>query len=68
MADSLPTVGDLFKAKSVIDSEVNATVEAYLAKPETDAYPIADDYMLDPGAAVRSCSRGPRRRERKARR
>lgn len=47
-----PTVGELFKAKAVTDDQVNAAVDAYLAKPETDAHPIADGYVLDLGAAV----------------
>ena len=52
MADSSPTVGELFKAKTVTDEHVNAAVDAYLAKPETDAHPIADGYVLDLVAAV----------------
>ncbi|CAO4140615.1 hypothetical protein LPLAFNJD_LOCUS736 [Methylorubrum aminovorans] len=52
MADSSPTVGELFKAKVVTDEQVNAAVEAYLAKPETNAHPIADGYVLDLAAAV----------------
>ncbi|MDV2987915.1 UNVERIFIED_CONTAM: hypothetical protein Q9R58_26780 [Methylobacteriaceae bacterium AG10] len=52
MADSSPTVGDLFKAKAVTASEVSAAVKAYLAKPETDAHPIAEGYVLDLGAAI----------------
>ncbi|GAA0278117.1 hypothetical protein LNAOJCKE_4530 [Methylorubrum aminovorans] len=52
MPDLNPTVGELFKAKAVTDDEVNAAVEAYLAKPETDAHPIADGYSLDLAAAV----------------
>ena len=52
MADPNPTVGELFKAKAVTDKQVNAAVEAYFAKPETDAYPIADGYVLDLAAAI----------------
>lgn len=52
MADTSSTVGDLFKAKAVTDEQVNAAVEAYFAKPETDAHAIADGYMLDLGSAV----------------
>ncbi|KAB7782444.1 hypothetical protein [Methylorubrum populi] len=52
MADSSPTVGELFKAKAVTDEQVNAAVDAYLAKPETDSHPIADGYSLDLAAAV----------------
>ncbi|QIJ76170.1 hypothetical protein GU700_17170 [Methylobacterium sp. NI91] len=52
MPDPNPTVGELFKAKAVTDEQVNAAVEAYLVKPETDAHLIADGYVLDLGAAV----------------
>ncbi|CAO4186240.1 hypothetical protein CLBKND_04929 [Methylorubrum aminovorans] len=52
MADPNPTVGELFKAKAVTDDEVNAAVDAYLAKPETDAHTIADGYALDLAAAI----------------
>lgn len=53
MPDPNPTVGELFKAKAVTDEQVNAALEAYLAKPETDdAHPIADGYVLDLAAAV----------------
>lgn len=52
MADSSPTIGELFKAKAVTDEQVNAAVDAYLAKPETDAHPITDGYSLDLAAAV----------------
>jgi hypothetical protein len=52
MADSSPTVGELFKAKAVTDDEVNALVAAYLADPEPGAHPIADGYSLDLAAAV----------------
>ena len=50
--DPSPTVGELFKAKAVTDEQVNAAVEAYLANPEADAYPIAEGYSLDLSAAV----------------
>lgn len=31
---------------------MNAAVEAYLAAPEIDAHPIADDYSLNLAAAI----------------
>ena len=52
MADPSPTVGELFKAKAVIDEQVNAAVAAYQADPDTAAHPIADGYTLDLAAAV----------------
>jgi hypothetical protein len=47
MADSSPTVGELFKAKAVTDEQVNAAVDAYQADPLANALPIADGYSLD---------------------
>ncbi|MGW5960199.1 hypothetical protein [Methylorubrum thiocyanatum] len=47
MADPNPTVGELFKAKAVTDEQVNAAVDAYLARPHTAAYPITDGYALN---------------------
>jgi hypothetical protein len=52
MADSSPTVGELFKAKAVTDDEVNAAVEAYLTDLEAGIFPIAAGYVVDVDAAV----------------
>ncbi|WP_437871491.1 hypothetical protein ACSD7O_24635 [Methylorubrum extorquens] len=52
MADSSPTVGELFKAKAVTDEQMNAAVEAYLSDPQAGVHPIADGYSLDLTAAV----------------
>jgi S-adenosylhomocysteine hydrolase len=52
MADSSPTDGELFKAKTVTDDEVNAAVDAYHADPASTAHLIADGYSLDLAAAV----------------
>ena len=54
MADSLPTTGDLFKAKAITSDEVDAAVDAVLAKPEIGAYPIGGGYLLDLGAATKA--------------
>lgn len=42
MPDLDLTVGELFKAKAITDEQVKASVDAYLAKPEANAHPIAD--------------------------
>lgn len=47
MADSSLTVGELFKAKAVTDEQVNAAVNANLAKSKVDAHPMAGRYSLD---------------------
>ncbi|CAO4192382.1 hypothetical protein [Methylorubrum extorquens] len=52
MADSSPTVGELFKAKAVTDEQVNAAVEVYLSDLEAGIFPIADGYVVDVDAAV----------------
>ncbi|UYW26619.1 hypothetical protein OKC48_25775 [Methylorubrum extorquens] len=52
MPDPTPTVGELFKAKSVTDDEVNAAVDAYLTDLEAGIFPIADGYVVDVDAAV----------------
>ena len=45
-------MGELFKAKAVTDDDMNAAVEAYLAKPKTGAHLSADGCSLDLAAAV----------------
>ncbi|KQQ20248.1 hypothetical protein [Methylorubrum extorquens] len=52
MVDPNFTVGELFKAKAVIDEQVNAAVKVYLADPSATAHSIAGGYSLDLAAAV----------------
>ena len=47
-----PTTGELFKAKAILDDEVNVAVDAYLATPDMGPFPIAKGYRLDVAAAV----------------
>ena len=49
-----PTTGDLFKAKAITSDEVDAAVDAVLAKPEIGAYPIGGGYLLDLGVATKA--------------
>ena len=51
MADQ-KTTADLRKAAEITDDEINAAVDAVLAKPETGSYPIGGGYMLDLASAV----------------
>ena len=51
MADQ-KTTGDLRKAAEITDDEINAAVDAVLAKPKTGQYPIGGGYLLDLAAAV----------------
>ncbi|GJD87444.1 MULTISPECIES: hypothetical protein [Methylobacterium] len=50
MADQ-KTTGTLRKAAEITDDEINAAVDAVLAKPKTASYPIGG-YLLDLAAAV----------------
>ena len=54
MADSSPTVGELFKAKAVTDEQVGALVDAVLAWKFEDRSELAEGYMLDVAAAVKA--------------
>jgi hypothetical protein len=47
-----PTIGDLFKQTFVLDADVRAAVDAYMADAETGVFPIGEGYGLDLGAAV----------------
>jgi hypothetical protein len=52
MADSSPTIGELFRAKAVTGEQVSALVEAYLEDREAGRRAIADGYVVDLSAAV----------------
>ena len=54
MADSNPTTGDLFKAKTLAEEDVVAAVEAFMADPTTTAFLFGDGYRIDLAEAVRS--------------
>ncbi len=51
MADQ-KTTGTLRKAAEITDDEINAAVDAVLAKPKTASYPIGGGHLLDLAAAV----------------
>lgn len=52
MSGTDATVGELFKARTVTDDEVNAAVDAYLADPVASTFTITDGYVVDLDAAV----------------
>ncbi|MGA4555142.1 hypothetical protein [Methylorubrum aminovorans] len=54
MADSSPTVGELFKAKAVTDEQVSALVDTVLAGQMDERAPIGDEYRVDVAAAVKA--------------
>lgn len=47
-----PTIGDLFKQALVLDADVQAAVNAYMADAETGVFPVGEGYGLDLAAAV----------------
>ena len=49
-----PTTGDLFKAKAITSDEIDAAVDAILARPDVGQYPIGGGYLLDLGAAIQA--------------
>ncbi|GJD79902.1 hypothetical protein [Methylobacterium gregans] len=51
MADQ-KTTADPRKAAEITDDEINAVVDAVLAKPDTGFYPIGGGDLLDLAAAV----------------
>lgn len=57
MADQ--TVGELFKAKAILEADVEAATQAYLADPTTGAHPLGDGFRLDLAAAVGDYKRAP---------
>lgn len=48
------TTGELRKAAEITDDEINAAVDAVLAKPDTGSYPIGGSYVLDLASAVKA--------------
>jgi hypothetical protein len=47
-----PTIGELFKQALILDADVHAAVNAYMADAETGVFPVGEGYGLDLGAAV----------------
>jgi hypothetical protein len=45
-----PTTGDLYKAKAVSSDEIDAAVDAILARPDVGAYPIGGGYLGQAGS------------------
>ena len=53
MADP-QTIGELFKAKLILEAEMAAAVEAYFADPKTAQFVFAGGYSIDLMSAVRA--------------
>ncbi|PXW53459.1 hypothetical protein [Methylobacterium sp. B4] len=54
MADSSPTVGELFKAKVVTHDDLNALVDAVLGGRMEQRAELGEGYTLDVAAAVKA--------------
>jgi hypothetical protein len=54
MADSRATTGDLHKAKTLTEADVQAAVDAFMADPTTTAFLFGDGYRIDLAEAVSS--------------
>ncbi|TXN81455.1 hypothetical protein [Methylobacterium sp. WL8] len=51
MAD--PTTGDLFKAKTITDDEVNAAVDVFMRDATVSLFRFASGHTINPAAAVK---------------
>jgi len=49
-----PTTGDLFKAKAILEADVVAAVDAFMADPTTTAFLFGDGYQINLADAVSS--------------
>lgn len=48
-----PTTGELYKAKAILEADVDAAVDAFMADPTTTAFLFGDGYRIDLVEAVR---------------
>ena len=49
-----PTFGDLYKAKAILEADLEAAVEAYMTDPSIDQFAISGKHIADPAAAVKA--------------
>ncbi|KQP63283.1 hypothetical protein ASF41_22355 [Methylobacterium sp. Leaf111] len=49
-----PTTGELYKAKAILEADVAAAVDAFIADPTTTAFLFGDGYSVDIAEAVSS--------------
>ncbi|KQO76406.1 hypothetical protein [Methylobacterium sp. Leaf88] len=49
-----PTTGELYKAKVILEADVQAAVDAFMADPSTTAFLFGDGYRIDLAEAVSS--------------
>ena len=48
-----PTTGDLFKAKTITDDEVNAAVDVFMRDATVSLFRFASGHTIDPAGAVK---------------
>ena len=48
------TFGDLYKAKAILEADLDAAVEAYMTDPTTFRFAIGDGYAADLAAIVKA--------------
>lgn len=49
-----PTTGEHYKAKAILEADVVAAVDAFMADPTTTAFLFGDGYQIDLSEAVSS--------------
>ena len=49
-----PIISELYKAKAIVEADLDAAVEAYMADPKTSQFLFAGGYSLDLMVAVRA--------------
>jgi hypothetical protein len=49
-----PTTGELYKAKVILEADVQAAVDAFMADPATTTFLFGDGYQIDLAEAVSS--------------
>jgi hypothetical protein len=47
-----PTTGELYKAKSILEADVVAAVDAFMADPSMTSFLFCNDYQIDLAEAV----------------
>jgi hypothetical protein len=49
-----PTIGELYKVKTILEADVFAAVDAFMADPTTTSFLFGDGYQIDTAEAVSS--------------
>ena len=47
-----PTFGELYKSKAILEADLEAAVDAFMADPSLTAFLMGEGYALNPHAAV----------------